>query len=285
MDCVFLTNRHQRVFINNEVSDYMDVKSGVPQGSVLGPLLFIVFINDISDNVNSTCKIFADDTKIYSSSKNSHILQDDLNNILEWSRKWQLYFNISKCKVMHIGKNNPKHVYHINDNMYNVLNSTDSERDLGVMFDCNLNFDVHINTCVTKASKMIGIINRSFVYMNTMMFLTMYKSIIRPLLEYGNCIWSPLFKRQSIVIENVQRRATKLIPIISEWSYVDRLRYLKLPSLKYRRQRGDLIQLYKIVAKIKQKSKRHPFRIYYTFVDENQSCWATFVPKWAFSFH
>ena len=110
-----------------------------------------------------------------------------------------------------------------------------SEKDLGVIFDENLNFDVHINDCTARASRMLGIIYRSFVYLNRYMFLSLYKSLVRPILEYGNVIWSPIYTRQSICIENVQRRATKMLREICSLSYDDRLRYLNLPSLKYRR--------------------------------------------------
>ena len=243
----FLSNRMQRVVVNNEVSELKLVISGVPQGSVLGPLLFILFINDLPDNLNSICKIFADDTKIYSDTSNSALLQNDLYKLFKWSSDWQLNFNISKCKVMHVGRNNPSLTYFVDTQRSNVLSVVASEKDLGVIFDKNLYFDEHIYTTVNKANKLIGIIYRSFSYLNVTMLITLYKTLIRPILEYGNCIWSPLFKRQSIILEKVQRRATRLLMELQGLSYADRLLFLKLPTLKYRRTRGDLIQLYKIV--------------------------------------
>jgi hypothetical protein len=154
----FLSNRRQRVVVNNESSELKPVLSGVPQGSVLGPVLFILYINDPPDNLNSVCKIFADDTKIYSHTMNSKVLQNDLLSLFEWSAEWQLHFNISKCKVMHVGRNNPLNTYCVDSNIYNNLSFVDSERDLGVIFDSHLNFDVHIHACINKANKMIGII-------------------------------------------------------------------------------------------------------------------------------
>jgi len=248
----FLSGRMQRVVVNSCMSRFEHVLSGVPQGSVLGPLLFILYINDLPDKINCSCKLFADDTKIYASSEQHQLLQEDITSLFEWSSKWQLAFNASKCKVLHIGKLNPHHNYFINgeDNDVIPLTNVDSERDLGVIFDSNLSFDLHINDCIARANRMMGIIFRSFVFMDSIMFLSLYKSLVRSILEYGNVIWSPLHKRQSICIENVQRRATRLLNHINDMSYDERLKYLNLPSLKYRRLRGDLIQMYKLVHKI-----------------------------------
>ena len=234
--------------VGSENSELSSVLSGVPQGSVLGPLLFIIYINDLPDNLSCTCQIFADDTKIYSTSDHHQSLQKDLYSLLEWSNAWQLEFNTSKCKVLHIGgRNNPGYYYYVDQEQLIPLEIAKSERDLGVTFDEKLLFDIHIDSCIAKSNKLIGLVRRSFVSINKEMFLSLYKSIVRPHLEYGNCIWNPLFKRQSVILENVQRRATKLVPEIAELSYGDRLYFLSLPSLKYRRIRGDLIQLYKLV--------------------------------------
>ena len=248
----YLSNRRQRVVVGNDVSDLEYVGSGVPQGSVLGPVLFLLYINDIPDCVDSQCRLFADDTKIYSTDNNWQYLQNDLFALFRWSLEWQLPFNISKCKTLHIGRTNQAHNYHMNDEECSVLSVTESEKDLGVVFDGNLNFDIHINGCINRAIKMIGMIFRSFEYMNVPVFITLYTSLVRPILEYGNCIWSPMFKRQSVALENVQRRATRLLSMLKyhNMSYEERLKYLNLPSLKYRRKRGDLIQLYKLVHSI-----------------------------------
>ena len=227
------------------MSPIANVTSGVPQGSVLGPLLFILFINDLPNVVSSPCKLFADDTKIYGPSENYLTLQGDVASLLEWSEKWQLHFNISKCKTLHIGKNNPQQVYYGSNS--EPIAITYTEKDVGVVFDRFLNFDQHINNCVNRANRMIGIIFRAFVNLDIIMFLPLYKSLIRSILEYANCIWSPVYKRQSICVENVQRRATRLIVGLHGMTYEERLKYLDLPSLKFRRLRGDLIQLYKLV--------------------------------------
>ena len=136
----FLSERTQFVNVNGETSEESNVTSGVPQGSVLGPILFIYFINDMP-NIQSQCslKIFADDTKAFSaiqSVDDSYKLQDCIDKLVEWSDRWLLKFNSDKCKVMHLGKNNPQHTYYMSDsegNQKRLLESTEAEKDLGVL--------------------------------------------------------------------------------------------------------------------------------------------------------
>ena len=246
----FLKDRKQRVRINTSYSEFAPVTSGIPQGSILGPLLFIIYINDLPENVESVCKIFADDTKIYESTKNNHVLQKDLLGLLEWSRQWQIGFNINKCGVLHIGNKNEKKEYYMDDKSELKLKRVTNEKDVGVTFEENLKFDQHINNKINKANQLVGMIKRSFSYLDKDMFTTLFKSIVRPHLEYANVIWHPAFKRQMINIEKVQRRATKLIPSLKSLPYEERLRTLNLPSLKYRQIRNDLIQTYKILNNI-----------------------------------
>ena len=256
----FLTGRTQRVKVKNSYSDYTSVKSGIPQGSILGPLLFIIFINDLPDVVKSACKIFADDTKIYNSHKKYKTLQEDLLNLLKWSELWQLHFNTSKCGALHIGSKNSKHEYYTDENSTLKLKTVNTERDVGVTFSSDLKFDEHISNIVGKANSLTGLLKRSFAYLDKSMFNKLFKGIIRPQLEYANVIWHPNFKRQSILIEKVQRRATKILGEIKDESYTDRLKALNLPSLKFRRLRGDLIQSYKIIHEIDNLNKDNFFK-------------------------
>ena len=245
----FLIGRSQKVKINSYLSAKTDVHSGIPQGSILGPILFTIFINDLPEGIKSTCKIFADDTKIYNSSDNSSDIQEDIQHLENWSNTWKLYFNVSKCKVMHLGLDidRQRQPYYMHNNgQTNRIDTCDQEKDLGVTFDEKLLFYKHINNVISKANQMLGLIKRSFSYMNKHIFLKLYKSLVRPHLEYGNIIWHPLFKKQSIAIERVQRRATLLLKECKSMSYMERLKYLDLYSLKGRRLRGDLIETYKI---------------------------------------
>ena len=240
----FLHDRKQRVVIDSASSTGINVESGVPQGSVLGPLLFLIFINDLPDNLESTCKMFADDTKLYNLSKKSSSLQSDINKLTDWSNTWQLKFNTDKCKVLHLGKNNPCNAYFMNGQQLLTVNV---ERDLGVTFDSSLEFKEHITKCSSDANKLIGVIKRNISYLNKDSLRILITSLIRSKLEFCNCIWSPIYKWQSSMLEKVQRRATKLLPQIKNFSYEDRLKYLNLTSLKYRRIRGDLIQTFKFL--------------------------------------
>ena len=247
----FLSNRNQAVKVGSEYSERINVTSGIPQGSILGPILFTIFINDLPDQVDSYCKIFADDTKIYNTTREAKKLQDDINSMILWSEHWQLYFNTGKCKRMHIGRTNGKQEYTMTiDNKETIIEECTEEKDLGIIIDNELKFDRHIQEAVKKASKVLGMIKRNFIYIDKETLLLLYKGLIRPTLEYGNVIWAPFLKRQSSEIEKIQRRATKLIPELKDKPYEERLRLLKLPSLKARRTRGDLIQCYKIFRQI-----------------------------------
>ena len=163
---------------------------------------------------------------------------------------------------MHIGKQNPCFEYTmIVDNKVQTINTCREEKDLGVTFDDNLTFGPHIHRVVSKANQMIGIIKRTFTLREKFTFLKLYKAFVRPHLEYGNIIWYPVWKYQSIAIENVQRRATKLLNECQNMSYSERLRYFNLYSLKGRRIRGDLIEAYKIINNIEDLSTNKFFTL------------------------
>ena len=246
----FLSNREQRVIINNESSEIKKVTSGIPQGSVLGPTLFVIYINDLPDSLNSYIRIFADDTKIFKAIKSIEdcdILQNDLNELIAWSEKWQLTFNADKCKIIHYGINNLDINYVMAGTELEVVAN---ERDLGVVFDDQLKFSSHIRGIVNKANSRLGIIKRNFSDLTKEVFLPLYKSLIRPILEYCSCIWSPVLKSDNYEIEKVQKRATKLVKCISTLNYSERLKYLKLDSLFFRRRRSDMIQVFRIVHNV-----------------------------------
>ena len=244
----FLASRTQVVRVGNDYSSSANVLSGIPQGSILGPLLFTIFINDLPDGLSGCCKIFADDTKLYDVSFNHVRLQNDINSLQIWSDKWKFFFNMDKCKVMQAGKCNPRHDYFMHNETETILiTKCSEEKDLGVIFDENLLFDSHIQSIINKSNQMIGIIRRTFTYLNRSIFLHLYKALVRPHLEYGHEIWFPRLKRQSVAIEKVQRRATKLLSELKDLTYTERMEILMLPSLKCRRIRGDMILVYKIM--------------------------------------
>ena len=243
----FLSGRRQRVVVNGKLSSWADILSGIPQGSVLGPILFVIFINDLPDVVSSTAKIFADDTKLFRAiriTEDHDVLQQDLDNLVEWSNKWQLEFNETKCKSLHLGSSNQRLNYQMNSQL---LEDTRNEKDLGVYIDDELKFHDHVSKAVAKASRLLGLIRATFTCLDKVTMPRLFTTMVRPHLEYGNVIWHPRFRRDSTEIEKVQRRATKLIQEIRHLPYDKRLRTLELPSLQHRRRRGDMIQTYKIL--------------------------------------
>lgn len=247
----FLQNRKQRVVLNGSHSTWTPVTSGIPQGSVLGPILFTIYINDLPDVVDNMVKLFADDTKLYAnvnSEDDRDSLQNDMDKLIEWSDIWLLKFNKSKCKHIHIGQETGMKYNMAEEN----ITTSDCEKDLGVLIDNKLNFQDHINTQVKKANQKLGIINRTFSHLDKDMFLTLYKSLVRPHLEYCSTVWSVINKKEAIKIENVQRRATRLLKNIQHRSYGERLVSLGLPTLQYRRLRADLVETYKIINKLDQ---------------------------------
>ena len=250
----FLSERRQRVVINGTQSQEADVTSGIPQGSVLGPLLFVVFINDLPQNVKSTVKMFADDTKLFGRSDNvqgQQNIQKDLDQLQQWSDKWQLKFHPQKCAVMKIGTKKSEAAYTMTGKGEDgstqrlTLSEIEAEKDLGVWIDNKLGFNEHVARATAKANRMVGVIRRSFDYLTKKTFVQLYKGIVRPILEYGHSVWQPSQKTLCSDIEDVQHRATKLIGTLKEMPYPDRLRALKLPTLEHRRLRGDMIEVYK----------------------------------------
>ena len=246
----FLNNRQQKVVIKDTKSNPREVTSGIPQGSVLGPVLFIVYINDLPQVVNSYVKIFADDTKLFravTDTSNRDNLQEDLDALHNWSVKWQLKFNEDKCKIIHYGGNNPRLTYKLNNT---ELEACSTEKDLGITFDEKLKFSQHIGNITAKANSRLAIIKRSMHDLTPEIFLPLYKSLVRPLLEYCSPVWNPVLKKDSLEIEKVQRRATKLVTSISDKEYSERMYILKLDSLNFRRRRMDLIQVFRIIKGI-----------------------------------
>jgi ribonuclease P/MRP protein subunit RPP40 len=176
------------------MSDWEEIDSGVPQGSVLGPLFFVIFINDLLMKIKNEGKLFADDTKllaIIKSELDNMGLQDDLNILKEWTNEWQIKFNSLKCKVMHFGKSNPKYKYK-NDEV--ILEEVNVEKDLGIFISNDMNWNHHINYAINKANKQLGRIKNAFEFMNEYIICLLYKSLIRPHLEYGAVIWNTKWK-------------------------------------------------------------------------------------------
>jgi hypothetical protein len=247
----FLIGRRQRVSVNGTLSDWAAVRSGVPQGSVLGPVLFVVFINDLPECLSSLCTMYADDTKVYGrvdGPEDRDKLQSDLNGLVNWADTWQLRFNADKCKVLHLGKKNRQFEYEMRKHAStetNRLQATELEKDLGVNMDNELKFSKHIEIQVNKANRLLGLVRRSYEYLDSEAMKLLLVALIRPHLEFGNVVWHPHLERDKKLVEGVLRRATKVIPGLKDLTYEERLKKMNIPSMTYRRTRGDLIEVYK----------------------------------------
>ena len=220
--------------------------SGVPKGSVLGPLLFVIFINDMPEVVKCLCKLFADDTKLISVIKNPldlTSLQLDVDNLVEWSNLWLMNINEEKCKYMVI---NNKH-FHINITMNGMpLKSTDNERDLGIVLCSNLKWAHQATLAANTASTVLWQLSKAFKFLSKKSFKSLYVALVRPHLEYAIAAWCPHTKKAINILEKVQIRATKLVKSIKELSYEKRLEILELSTLQERRERADLIEYFKL---------------------------------------
>ncbi|XP_065672152.1 uncharacterized protein LOC136089977 [Hydra vulgaris] len=247
----FLNNRIQRVVQGEAVSTWKKVSSGVPQGSILGPFLFITYINDLPEKIKNMVKIYADDTKILSavySIEDAKLVQRDLNIIEDWSEKWLIKLNESKCVVMQYGKNNINFNYIVNGSK---INNSTHERDLGVNFDTSLKWKKHIVACSSKANAIMGMIKNTFVHLNQHLLKQLYTTFVRPLIEFAAPVWSPNCKGDIEILKRVQHRVTRMIKNLRSLLYEDRLQILGLTTLSERRKRVDLIQIFKIFNEIK----------------------------------
>lgn len=172
----WLTDRRQRVLLNGFKSKWEKVLSGVPQGSVLGPLLFIIFINDIDEGINNSVFTFADDLKLVSRVDNDQEitdLQKDIQTLHEWSIKWKMKFNIKKCSTIHFGPKNECHDFVLGNE---VLSSSKREKDLGIIVQNNLKFDAQVKKVALKCNQILGQINRSFSNKNPEIMVRLYKT-------------------------------------------------------------------------------------------------------------
>ena len=251
----YLSNRNHCTRVGRHVSSYSDIRSGVIQGSCIGPILFVLFINDIADNlcVGAIAKLYADDLKLYASINNGSEFSDFqrcLDIIYNWSIDWQLDISFYKCFIVVLCGNH-QHVFDYNDHVFklgsHVLECKFSARDLGVTVDRKLTFSDHISDIVKKAHQRANLVIRSFLSKDPSSLIHAYKTYVRPLLEYNSQVWSPITITEIFRIEQVQKQFTKRIPGCFDLTYHQRLHKFGLESLELRRLRADLALIYKII--------------------------------------
>ena len=248
----WLSERSQKVVLDGCASDPVPVLSGVPQGSVLGPVLFLIFINDRPDNIRSSVRLFADDCVLYRNVKSPldcQILQDDLNSLAKWEMDWQMKFNVSKCHSMRVTRlHSSRHIDFNYTRHQQTLEQVQSAKYLGLTITDDLDWGQHISEITCKATKTLGFLRHNLALAPRHTKEVAYKTLVRPQLEYAAPIWHPYNETQIEKVEKVQRTAARWT--CRRWrntsSVGEMLDELEWPSLESRRERSSLTFFYKI---------------------------------------
>ena len=247
----WLTGISQRVVLNGRESEWGPIKSGVVQGSVLGPCLFLMFINDIDqavECVGGMLKKFADDTKWWKkvvTEEDRLAFQQGIDNLFQWSADWQMPFNDDKCHVLHVGRSNARHQYTMGGA---VLESVHQEKDVGVIISDNMKPSLQCAKAAKKANGVLGQLTRGVSYRDKDCFINLFQTYVRPHLEYAVAAWSPWNQGDKDILEAVQKRAVMMVTNLKGRYYSQRLEELGMTTLEERRERGDLIQAYKVLT-------------------------------------
>ena len=263
----FLFNRRQRVAINGSSSSWIPVTSGVPQGSVLGPLLFLLYINDIGAGVRSDLRLFADDCILYRQIKNTSdtiLLQEDIDRLYSWSKKWQISFNAKKCQVVSISRkrNVASTVYSLGKEK---LQEAQSFSYLGVTISSDLRWNEHVRNVSRKATRTLNFVKRNIYGCSPETKARAYMSLVRPQLEYASSVWDPYTEVLCSELERIQRRAARFVKndYRHTSSVTGMLEDLDWRSLSHRRQESRLILFFKSVSgkiAIPTSHLQHPLR-------------------------
>ncbi len=248
---VYLSNRRQRVRVGDAYSTWLPVTSGVPQGSVLGPLLFLIYVNDLVDQIppEVAVRLFADDVKLFAHCANTGALQRALDRLHAWALLWQLGVSIPKCAILPIGHEPTTTPADLTLNGIRLETVTEC-RDLGVTVSGTLKFSAHCHSIANKASKVLGILFRCFRTANVEAHVKAYTAFVRPILEFSCQVWNPHSVGDSETIEKVQRLFTRRLFFRCKMPYEEydgRLKRLNLERLSLRRLHADLSMFHQII--------------------------------------
>ncbi|BHF81444.1 hypothetical protein SprV_0702457400 [Sparganum proliferum] len=245
----FLLDRCQTVHVGGQQSTEVAVESGVPQGSVLGPTLFIIYVNDCVSELDCGVGMFADDIKLWSvirTADDEEHLQANLNRLQQWSKDWLLPFNEKKCNILRVGRaRSPNHMAYCLNGI--PLQEVDSQKDLGVWITTSLKPSLHCTKIAKSAMSVLYLVKRTFSAFDEDCFAKVFRTFVRPQLEFAIQAWRPWTAKDISILERVQRRATKLVAGQGSLPYATRLANLDLFPLSYRQLRGDLIQAFRII--------------------------------------
>jgi ribonuclease P/MRP protein subunit RPP40 len=246
----WLTGRSQRVVLNVKSSSWEEVLSGDPQGSVLSPILFLIFINDLSGvaRMIDAVRKFADDTKLGQRAgtvQDRECMQEALDNLCLWADRWGMQFNVSKCKVMHFGRNNVHQKYTMNGQELMV---TEEEVDIGVKVTKNLKPAGQCQRAAKTAQSVLGQLSRAFTYRDRHVFMRLYAQYVRPYLEFAVQARSPWSEADKECLEKAPKRAVRMVYGVQAKDYEGRLMELVHLTLEKRRHQLDMQQVHRILT-------------------------------------
>ena len=257
----WLKGRKQRVRVEDEFSEWLEVLSSVVQGSVLGGILFNIFIDDIDlAALGALVWKFADDTKaakIIETEEDGRHMQTIIDSFGAWAKKWGMSFNVKKCKVLHVGRTNPRYQYFLNGE---EVEEVKEEKDLGVLVEDTMKPSKQCNAAAKSANFALGQIQRAFHFRKKINLVPLYKTFVRPRLEHAVSAWNPWLESDIKCLEKIQERLIRMLSDVKGDTYEEKLKDAGLTTLKERRVRGDMIQTFKVLKGFNQVSKENWFQ-------------------------
>ena len=252
----YLSNRLQRVVLNGQTSPWRPVLAGVPQGSILGPLLFLIYINDLPNRLKSNAKLFADDTSLFTivkdKNESANILNNDLSLISRWAYDWKMLFNPDPKKPTHevIFSRKKQSQSHPTISLNNIpVERASYQKHLGIILDEKLNFKQHVDNAILKINKGISVIKKLRYSLPRKSLVTIYKAFLRPLIDYGDIIYDqPQNESFCEKLESVQYKAALAITVAIQGTSREKIYQEQgLESLKNRRWYKHLCCTFKIM--------------------------------------